>query len=267
MPSVSDFEFSISRNQVKYHSNWTESFSKLKHLPDLHEALKLPSITDLDISLSMSSGLTLDDIAHIFPHQFRPYTSLKLNLGSIKLGTKGAEYVMSLIPNGVENLELYFDSIGADNGLAKSIANKLNELTSLKKAKVSLILSSIKDEGFASFFETHRIHKNLKNLRLVFIGNQLNQTAFKGFGSYLKGSELEVFGLNLYANNIGAEGAKSISEGVSQVKFRDLDIDLYFNNITEVGTKDLCDSLATLQSLEKLSLNFDFNYIKNEGAK
>lgn len=152
----------------------------------------------------MSSSLTREDIARIFPHQLKPYHTLKLNLGSVKLGTSGAEYVMSLIPNGVQNLELYFDSINGDNDLGRSIANKLNQLTSLKKAKVSLILSSVKDEGFATFFKTHKISDRLQNLRLVFIGNQLNHTAFKDFPNYLKNSKLNTFGLNLYANNIGA---------------------------------------------------------------
>lgn len=44
-------------------------------------------------------------------------------------------------------------------------------------------------------------------------------------------------------------------------------MDLYFNNITEVGTKDLAESIANIQTLEHLALNLDFNYIKNEGAK
>lgn len=93
----------------------------------------------------MSSGLNYDDIVKILPTQLKPYNTIKLNLGSVNMGTKGAEYVLSLIPRGVENLELYFDSIQADNHLGKSIANKLNELTSLKKVKISLILSSVKD--------------------------------------------------------------------------------------------------------------------------
>jgi hypothetical protein len=87
-------------------------------------------------------------------------------------------------------LELYFDSIEADNGLGKSLGEKLNELSSLKKLKISLILSSVKDQGFADFFNTHKINNNLKDLRLVFIGNQLNHTALEGLSTYFKGSSL-----------------------------------------------------------------------------
>lgn len=136
----------------------------------------------------MSSSLDFNDVVKILPFQLRPYQTIKLNFGSVNLGTKGAEYVLSLLPRGVESLEIYFDSIQADNDLGKSIANKLNELTSLKKVKISFILSSIRDEGFANFFKTHKISPKLKDLRLVLIGNQLNHTALEGFGSYMKGS-------------------------------------------------------------------------------
>ena len=136
----------------------------------------------------MSSSLDFNDVVKILPFQLRPYQTIKLNFGSVNLGTKGAEYVLSLLPRGVESLEIYFDSIQADNDLGKSIANKLNELTSLKKVKISFILSSIRDEGFANFFKTHKISPKLKDLRLVLIGNQLNHTALEGFGSYIKGS-------------------------------------------------------------------------------
>ncbi len=136
----------------------------------------------------MSSSLDFNDVVKILPFQLRPYQTIKLNFGSVNLGTRGAEYVLSLLPRGVESLEIYFDSIQADNDLGKSIANKLNELTSLKKVKISFILSSIRDEGFANFFKTHKISPKLKDLRLVLIGNQLNHTALEGFGSYMKGS-------------------------------------------------------------------------------
>ena len=52
------------------------------------------------------SSLSFDDILKIFPAQFKPYRSIKLNLGSVSLGTKGAEYVLSLIPKGVKELEI-----------------------------------------------------------------------------------------------------------------------------------------------------------------
>jgi hypothetical protein len=40
-------------------------------------------------------------------------------------------------------------------------------------------------------------------------------------------------------NSIRTEGATHLSEGLSSLKVKSLDVDLYFNNITEVGTKIL----------------------------
>jgi hypothetical protein len=47
------------------------------------------------------SNLNRQDVMKIFTTPFRQYKSIKLNLGSIKLGTAGAEYILSLIPHGV----------------------------------------------------------------------------------------------------------------------------------------------------------------------
>jgi hypothetical protein len=49
----------------------------------------------------------------------------------------------------------------------------------------------------------------------------------------------------------------------------ELTVDFYFNNITETGTQSICKSIDEIKtdSLKKLSLNFDFNFIKNDGAK
>lgn len=100
-PAHKDSTFEISDTHVKFHSNWTDSYEKINHISDLHYALKLPTVTNLDVSFAMSS-LNFDDVLKIFPLHFRPYKSIKLNLGNVELGTKGAEYVLSLIPNGVE---------------------------------------------------------------------------------------------------------------------------------------------------------------------
>lgn len=104
-------------------------------------------------------------------------------------------------------------------------------------------------------------------MKLVLIGNQLNSTVFSKFDSYLDQNNLEEFGLNLYANNIQAEGAQFIAKAIKNRNFKHFELDLYFNNVTEVGTKDLAESISTNQKLESLSLNLDFNYIKNEGGK
>jgi hypothetical protein len=48
------------------------------------------------------------------PLQFKQYKSIKINLANNPIGTAGADYVLSLIPNQVEELEIAFDSIDAD---------------------------------------------------------------------------------------------------------------------------------------------------------
>jgi hypothetical protein len=65
--------------------------------------LALPHISDVDISFAMSS-FNYTDIVKLLPRQFLPLKSLKLNLGNVKMGSKGNEYILSLIPNGVEEL-------------------------------------------------------------------------------------------------------------------------------------------------------------------
>jgi hypothetical protein len=49
----------------------------------------------------MSSSLGYDEVVKILPFQLKPYQTIKLNFGSVKLGTKGAEYILSLLPRGV----------------------------------------------------------------------------------------------------------------------------------------------------------------------
>lgn len=222
---------------MRYHSNWTQSFDNLKYSSKLNDALDLRDIKHLDISLAMST-LTLSDITKIFDSQFQPYESIKLNLGSINLGTQGIEYILSLLPTSVKSLELYFDSVHADSGAGASIANKLNQLSSLHHLKLSLILSGINDEGFINFFNNHKINKNLKSLQLVLIGNHMNATSLESLDKYLDGSRLETLGLNLYANSIQAQGAEYIAKALPK-DIKNLDLDLYFNNITETGTEAL----------------------------
>ena len=42
IPFDPDFAFEVSTTKVKFHSNWTSSFDRIKQLSELHEALKLP---------------------------------------------------------------------------------------------------------------------------------------------------------------------------------------------------------------------------------
>jgi hypothetical protein len=59
------------------------------------------------------SSIDASDVRRILPFPLPVYDRLKLNLGNIPLKSKGVEYVVNLIPNGVKNLELNFDSIKA----------------------------------------------------------------------------------------------------------------------------------------------------------
>ena len=56
----------------------------------------------LDLSFAMSTSLELSDLPQIIPGMFRQYKKLTLNFGNVPLGDKGADYVISHIPNGVE---------------------------------------------------------------------------------------------------------------------------------------------------------------------
>jgi hypothetical protein len=60
------------------------------------------------------SSLSFENIKQALPIQFKPYKTIKINLANNPIGTAGADYVLSLIPNSVEELELAFDSIDAD---------------------------------------------------------------------------------------------------------------------------------------------------------
>jgi hypothetical protein len=105
--------FEISKNHIKYHANWTSSIDELEHLDQLREAYKLDGIQTLDLAFSMSS-LPFDAIKQALPLQFKQYKTIKINLANNPIGTAGADYVLSLIPNSVEELEIALDSIDAD---------------------------------------------------------------------------------------------------------------------------------------------------------
>jgi hypothetical protein len=45
------------------------------------------------------SSLTLEGVSKILPLQFKQYKSIKINLANNPIGTAGADYVLSLIPN------------------------------------------------------------------------------------------------------------------------------------------------------------------------
>ena len=141
----SDHEFSIGATALKYHANWTTSLDSLNDLKEFHAGLMEQRIQEIDVSFAMSSGLGISDLSKIIPAKLKSYKKVKLNFGNIHLETRGADYIASLISNGVEELELYFDSAHLDNGFGKLLGERLSELTSLKKLKVSLILCGMND--------------------------------------------------------------------------------------------------------------------------
>jgi hypothetical protein len=50
------------------------------------------------------SSLSFENIKQALPIQFKPYKTIKINLANNPIGTAGADYVLSLIPNSVEEL-------------------------------------------------------------------------------------------------------------------------------------------------------------------
>jgi hypothetical protein len=115
-----------------------------------------------------------------------------------------------------------------------------------------------------------RLGERLESYSLVLIGNSLTHQSLGFLKTHLSRAQLKVLDLNFYANKIGVEGAEIVAESIlSQKKLDELYLDFYFNNITENGTEVVAKSLLEINhpELKTLSLNLDFNYIKNEGAK
>lgn len=223
----------------------------------------------MDLSLSMST-LPFETIRKLLPAQFQQYRSIKINLANNPIGTDGADYVLSLIPNGIEELEIAFDSIDADLNLGEVLTKRLNNLNSLKKLKLSLILAVKNDSVVDSYLRYGRLGENLESYSLVLIGNSLTSESLGYLKTHLSRANLKELDLNLYANKIGPEGSLLVAEALkTQKNLNWLSVDVYFNNITEIGTEYICDGVEAIkhEGLKYLNLNFDFNYIKNEGAK
>ena len=107
------------------------------------------------------SSLDLASLTKLLPTQFKQYKSIKINLANNPIGTNGADYVLSLIPNGVEELNIAFDSIEADLELGSVLAKRLNNLNSLKKLKLSLILSVKNDSVADDYLRFGRLGERL----------------------------------------------------------------------------------------------------------
>lgn len=261
--------FEISSHHIKYHCNWTSSSEGLHQVKQLQDAYKLSGIKELDFSLSMSS-FNFSTVKTLLPVRFQPYSKISLNLANNPIGTEGADYILSLIPNGVENLDIAFDSIKADEKLGAILAKRLNNINSLKSLKISLIMALNNNTVLDDFLRFGRLGQKLEKYSLVVIGNSLTHESLGFLKNHLSRAELTSLDLNLYANKIGVEGAEIVADSIlSQKHLQELYLDFYFNNITENGTEAIAKSLLEVNNpeLKTLHLNLDFNYIKNEGAK
>ena len=261
--------FEVSSEHIKYHANWTSPQDELHHAKQLKDSYALSGVKTLDLSLAMSS-LSFRQIKDLLPIRFKAYESIKLNFGNNPIGTEGADYILSLIPNGVTSLEIAFDSINADDRLGVVLAKRLNNLNSLKKLKLSLIMAISNDTVLDDYLRFGRLSENLENYSLGLIGNSLSNASLGFLKTHLSRANLKVLDLNFYANKLGAEGAETLAEAIlSQKSLTELGLDLYFNNITEVGTEILSKSILEINNpeLNSLHYNLDFNYIKNDGAK
>jgi hypothetical protein len=178
----------------------------LKDISELQKAYEIPNINTLDLSFSMSSH-SLNHVKSLLPSQFQQYKKMNLNFGGNPIGSSGADYILSLIPNGVESLNLSFDSIDADSSLGHILAKRLNNLNSLKHLSISLILAVKKgDYAISEYLKYSRPSPRLESYSLILIGNELSVNSTEFLASHLERTNLKVLDLNFYMNRLGVEG-------------------------------------------------------------
>lgn len=179
------------------------------------------------------SSLSFEKIKTLLPARFNAYEKLKLNFANNPIGTVGAEYILSLIPNGVTELEISFDSISADIHIGELLARRLNNLNSLKRLKVSLIMGLANETSLDDYLRFGRLSDRLESYSLVVIGNSLTNNSLGYLKTHLSRAHLSDLELNFYANKLGIEGAEIIADALlTQKNLKALSVDLYFNNIT-----------------------------------
>lgn len=150
------------------------------------------------------------------------------------------------------------------------LAQRLNNLNSVKNLKISLILAVKNDSVLDSYLRFGRLGERLESYSLVLIGNSLTENSIGFLETHLSRANLKKLDLNFYSNKLGAAGAEIVSKSIlSQKNLDQLSLDFYFNNITEVGTEALCENILKInhENLKTFYFNLDFNYIKNEGAQ
>ena len=149
------------------------------------------------------SSLSFGDIKEVLPPRFKAYEKMTINLANNPIGSDGADYVLSLIPNGVTELEVAFDSIEADDRLGALMVKRLNNPSSLKKLKVSLIMAVKNDSVIDDYLRFGRLHPNLESYSLVLIGNSLSNNSLGFLKTHLSRANLKELDLNFYANKLG----------------------------------------------------------------
>ena len=205
--------FEVGTTHVKYHANWTNEDAALPNVKGLQDAYKIKGIKSLDLSLSMSS-LSFEKIKTLLPIKFNAYDKLKLNFANNPIGTDGADYILSLIPNGVSDLEIAFDSINSDVTIGSLLAKRLNNLSSLKRLKVSLIMGLANETVLDDYLRFGRLSERLESYSLVLIGNSLTNSSLGFLKSHLSRANLTDLDLNFYANKLGVSGAETVADAL-----------------------------------------------------
>lgn len=136
------------------------------------------------------SSLSFEKIKTLLPVRFNAYEKLKLNFANNPIGTIGAEYILSLIPNGVKDLEIAFDSISSDINLGSLLARRLNNLNSLKRLKLSLIMGLANETVIDDYLRFGRLSENLESYSLVLIGNSLTNNSLGYLKTHLSRAHL-----------------------------------------------------------------------------
>ena len=117
------------------------------------------------------------------------------------------------------------------------MTKRLNNLNSLKKLKLSLIMAINNESVVDDYLRYGRLGENLESYSLVLIGNDLTNNSLGYLKTHLSRANLKELDLNFYANKLGAEGAETIADAIlSQKNLDELSLDVYFNNVTEIGT-------------------------------
>ena len=117
-------------DSVIFHANNSKIYKNyLQYM--LQETLSLPSIDQIDISLS-HSNLTLSGIKQVLPTKLSPYYKrIKLNLEKTSIGNEGIEHIMSIIPPQIQHLELVLNKVGKNIKLGSSLTTSLNKFKQL----------------------------------------------------------------------------------------------------------------------------------------